>query len=114
VFGGWGAADPPALPPGAAEGFLAGPERHSDTLSAVRALLLEDPRTELHGVTCPSVVLWGARDTQVGVADAFEYARRLGARLRVIAGCGHLLIGERPDACLDAIESVAEPAVPPR
>jgi pimeloyl-ACP methyl ester carboxylesterase len=24
--------------------------------------------------------------------------------LRTIAGCGHLLIGERPDACLAAIE----------
>jgi 3-oxoadipate enol-lactonase len=106
VFGGWGAADPAALSSRAAEGFLAGPGRHSDTLSAVRALLLEDPRTELHGVDCPCVVLWGARDTQVGVADAFEYARRLGAPLRVIAGCGHLLIGERPDACLDAMESV--------
>lgn len=106
VFGGWGAADPAALSPRAAEGFLAGPGRHSDTLSAVRALLLEDPRTELHGVDCACVVLWGARDTQVGVADAFEYARRLGAPLRVIAGCGHLLIGERPDACLDAMESV--------
>jgi pimeloyl-ACP methyl ester carboxylesterase len=32
-----------------------------------------------------------------------EYARRLGAPLRTIAGCGHLLIGERPDACLAAI-----------
>jgi pimeloyl-ACP methyl ester carboxylesterase len=106
VFGGWGAADPVALSPRAAEGFLAGPGRHSDTLSAVRALLLEDPRTELHGVACPCVVLWGARDTQVGVADAFEYARRLGTPLRVVAGCGHLLIGERPDACLDAIEDL--------
>jgi pimeloyl-ACP methyl ester carboxylesterase len=107
VFGGWGADDPAALSQLAAEGFLAGPEGHSDTLSAIRALLLEDPRTELHGVACPCLVLWGARDTQVSVADAFEYARRLGAPLRVIAGCGHLLIGERPDACLDAIETCA-------
>jgi pimeloyl-ACP methyl ester carboxylesterase len=106
VFGGWGAADAAALSPRAAEGFLAGPARHSDTLSAVRALLLEDPRSELHDVGCPCVVLWGTRDTQVGVADAFEYARRLKAPLRLVAGCGHLLIGERPDACLDAIESV--------
>jgi pimeloyl-ACP methyl ester carboxylesterase len=109
AFGGWGAADPPALSPRAAEGFLAGPGRHSDTVSAVRALLLEDPRTEIDGVACPCLVLWGARDTQVGVADAFEYARRLGAPLRVISGCGHLLIGERPDACLDAIQDMAEP-----
>jgi pimeloyl-ACP methyl ester carboxylesterase len=32
-----------------------------------------------------------------------EYARRLRAPLRTISGCGHLLIGERPDACLAAI-----------
>jgi pimeloyl-ACP methyl ester carboxylesterase len=116
VFGGWGAVDPVALSPDAALGFLAGPAMHSDTLSAVRALLLEDPRADLHAVGCPCLVLWGAQDTQVGVADAFEYARRLRAPLRVIAGCGHLLIGERPDACLDAIESlsVGEPAAPPR
>jgi pimeloyl-ACP methyl ester carboxylesterase len=105
VFGGWGAADPIALSARAAEGFLDAPARHSDTLSAARALLLEDPRSELDRVGCPCLVLWGARDTQVAVDDAIEYARRLGARLRVVAGCGHLLIGERPDACLDAIES---------
>jgi pimeloyl-ACP methyl ester carboxylesterase len=104
VFGGWGASDAAAMPTEAAEGFLAGPATHSDTASAVRALLLEDPREELERVTCPSLVLWGARDTQLSLADAFEYTRRLGARLRVIADCGHLLIGERPDACLDAIE----------
>jgi pimeloyl-ACP methyl ester carboxylesterase len=107
VLGGWGAADAAALSARAAEAFLAGPERHSDTFSAVVALLREDPRAELHGVDCPCLVLWGARDTQVGVADAFEYARRLKAPLRVIAGCGHLLIGERPDACLDAIEDLS-------
>ena len=36
--------------------------------------------------------------------DGIEYARRLGAPLRTIAGCGHLLIGERPEICLAAIE----------
>jgi pimeloyl-ACP methyl ester carboxylesterase len=109
VFGGWGAADPPALTPEAAKGFLDGPAKHSDTLNAARALLLEDPRSELHRLGCPCLVLWGARDTQVRVDDAFEYARRLGARLRVIADCGHLLIGERPGACIDAIESILRP-----
>ena len=105
VFGGWGASDPVAMHARVADAFLAGPARHSDTLSAVRALLHEDPRSELDRVTCPCLVLWGARDTQLSVADAFEYTRRLGARLRLIADCGHLLIGERPDACVDAIES---------
>jgi pimeloyl-ACP methyl ester carboxylesterase len=38
-----------------------------------------------------------------------EYARRLRAPLRSIAGCGHLLIGERPDAVLRAVrEFLAE------
>jgi pimeloyl-ACP methyl ester carboxylesterase len=34
-----------------------------------------------------------------------EYARRLRAPLRTIADCGHLLIGERPQAVVDAVEA---------
>jgi pimeloyl-ACP methyl ester carboxylesterase len=41
----------------------------------------------------------------VPVRDAFEYARRLRAPLRIVAGAGHLVIAERPEACLDAIRS---------
>jgi len=116
VFGRWGAADPPALPPDLVEAFLAGPARHTDTVSAAKALVRDDPRPDLEHVRCPSLVLWGARDNQLPIEDAFDYARRLQAPLRVIADCGHLLIGERPDACADAIETflAGEPAVPPR
>ena len=105
VFGRWGASDPPALPRELAEAFLSGPARHTDTVSAAKALMREDPRPDLDRVRCPSLVLWGARDNQLPIEDAFDYARRLRARLRVIADCGHLLIGERPDACADAIAS---------
>jgi pimeloyl-ACP methyl ester carboxylesterase len=105
VFGRWGAADPQALPPEVVDGFLAGPARHTDTFSAARALMRDDPRADLDRVRCPALVLWGARDNQLPVADAFDYARRLRAPVRLIADCGHLLIGERPDACADAIES---------
>ena len=116
VFGRWGASDPPALSEEMAQAFLSGPARHTDTISASQALMRDDPRPDLDRVRCPTLVLWGARDQQLPVGDAFEYARRLGAPLRVIADCGHLLIGERPDACVDAIESflAGEPAVPPR
>jgi pimeloyl-ACP methyl ester carboxylesterase len=103
VFGRWGAADPPALPPDVVEAFLAGPARHTDTVSAAKALIRDDARYDLDRVACPSFVLWGARDNQLPIGDAFEYARRLKAPLRVIADCGHLLIGERPAACADAI-----------
>jgi pimeloyl-ACP methyl ester carboxylesterase len=105
VFGRWGASDPPALPPEMAEAFLSGPARHTDTVSAAKALVRDDPRPDLDRVRCPVLLLWGARDNQLSVDDAFEYARRLRAPLRVIADCGHLLIGENPEACADAIES---------
>jgi pimeloyl-ACP methyl ester carboxylesterase len=104
IFGYWGASDPPALSDRAVEGLLAGPELHTDTISAGRALVRDDPRVDLDGVRCPCLVLWGARDRQVPIDDAFEYTRRLRARLRVIADCGHLLVAERPDACLHSIE----------
>jgi cis-3-alkyl-4-acyloxetan-2-one decarboxylase len=103
VFGWWGAADSAGLDPELAEAFLLGPRLHTDTRQAARALLVTDPRAELDRVTCPCLCLWGASDNWVGLGDGMEYARRLGAPLRTIAGCGHLLIGERPDACLAAI-----------
>jgi len=103
VFGYWGASDPGALTPEAVEGFLAGPRLHTDSATAARVLVKDDPRVELDLVRCPTLVLWGARDHQVPVDDAFEYARRLHAELRVVSDCGHLLIGERPDACVEAI-----------
>jgi pimeloyl-ACP methyl ester carboxylesterase len=103
VFGWWGAADSAGLDPELAEAFLLGPSLHTDTRQAARALLVSDPRAELDRVTCRCLCLWGASDNWVGLQDGMEYARRLGAPLRTIAGCGHLLIGERPDACLAAI-----------
>jgi pimeloyl-ACP methyl ester carboxylesterase len=103
VFGRWGASDPPALPPEVVEALLAGPARHTDTVSAATALVRDDVRPELERISCPVLVLWGARDNQLPVDDAFDYARRLRAPLRVIADCGHLLIVERPAACADAI-----------
>ena len=103
VFGRWGASDPPALPPEVVEALLAGPARHTDTVSAATALVRDDVRPDLERISCPVLVLWGARDNQLPVDDAFDYARRLRAPLRVIADCGHLLIVERPAACGDAI-----------
>jgi pimeloyl-ACP methyl ester carboxylesterase len=104
VFGFVSVADPVGLTDGAVEGFLAAHLLHTDVDSAWQALRADDPRQELEAVRCPVLVLWGAEDVQLPLDDAFEYTRRLRARLRVIPGCGHLLIGERPDACNHAIE----------
>jgi pimeloyl-ACP methyl ester carboxylesterase len=102
-FGWWGVADPDGFDPEMAEAFLLGPPQHTDTLTAGRALVASDPRAELDRVTCPCLCLWGANDNWVPLRDGFEYARRLRAPLRAIADCGHLLIGERPDAVVAAI-----------
>jgi pimeloyl-ACP methyl ester carboxylesterase len=105
VFGRWGAADPLILSRAAVDGFLEGTRLTSDSVGAARALVADDIRQELGDLTCPAFVLWGARDNQLPLADGFELARRLDAPLRVIADCGHLLIGERPDLCAEAIEN---------
>jgi pimeloyl-ACP methyl ester carboxylesterase len=104
VFGFVSVADPAGLTDDAVEGFLAAHLLHTDVNSAWRALRADDPRQELEAVGCPVLVLWGAEDVQLPLDDAFEYTRRLRARLRVIPGCGHLLIGECPEACDRAIE----------
>jgi pimeloyl-ACP methyl ester carboxylesterase len=104
VFGFVSVADPAGLTDEAVEGFLAAHLLHTDVDSAWQALRADDPREELDAIRCPVLVLWGAEDVQLPLDDAFEYTRRLRARLRVIPGCGHLLIGERPDACDSAID----------
>ena len=108
VFGAWEVSDTAAFSPVAVEAFLCGPAIHSDVDTAGWALLRDDPRTELDRIRCPCLVLWGARDHLVPVDDGIEYARRLGAALRIVADCGHLVIGERPDASANAILSFLE------
>jgi pimeloyl-ACP methyl ester carboxylesterase len=103
VFGSFEVANPDLLSERAVHAFLRGPALHTDALGAGLALAADDPRADLDRVRCPVLVLWGARDRQVPLEDGFEYARRLGAPLRVIADCGHLLIGERPDVCARAV-----------
>ena len=110
LFRPWFVSDPLALSPRATLGFLDGPPTHTDMSTAGRAMLADDPRRELEQVSCPAVVLWGARDAQLPLDDAFEYTRRLRAKLRVVADCGHLVIGERPHACLDALEELRRAA----
>jgi pimeloyl-ACP methyl ester carboxylesterase len=107
VFGGWGARDAGALAPALVRALLDDVPLHTGIAAASRALVHDDVRRLVAGVRCPAIVVWGARDLQVPVADALEYARGLSAELRVVADCGHLLIVERPDACVDAILAAA-------
>jgi pimeloyl-ACP methyl ester carboxylesterase len=101
----WFVSDADALGARATHGLLEAHARHANTRIAGRAMVADDPRRELP-LSCPVLVLWGARDAQLPLDDAFEYARRLGAPLRVVADCGHLVIVERPRAVLDALAAL--------
>lgn len=107
LFRPWFVSDPVALTPRATHGLLSAQPRHTNTRVAGRAMIADDPRQELDGIACSAIVLWGARDAQLPLGDAFEYARRLRARLRLVADCGHLVIVERPHAVLDALYDLA-------
>jgi pimeloyl-ACP methyl ester carboxylesterase len=107
VFQPWFVSDAVALTPSAAHAVLDALPLHTDTVTAGRAMLADDPRTDLDAISCPVVLVWGARDAQLPLEDAFEYARRLHARLRLVADCGHLAIVERPQAVLDALYALA-------
>jgi pimeloyl-ACP methyl ester carboxylesterase len=104
AFGYWGAADPGALSPEAVLGFLDGPRRHTAVGPAGWALVKDDPRQDLDRVRCPTMLLWGARDRLVPLADGFEYARRLRCPIRTLPAAGHLLVGEEPEACARLLE----------
>jgi len=56
----------------------------------------------LYRANMPSLVVWGADDRMVPVAHGKAYAERLGngSTLRVIAGAGHAVHLEQPDAVL--------------
>ena len=105
TFGYWGVDDPAALSPQAALGFLEGAADATDVAAATRALLGDDPRQDLDGIRCPTLLLWGARDRLVPLADGFEFARRLRAPIRALPASGHLVIGERPLECAELIEA---------
>ena len=106
IFGYWGADDPSVLSPEAVVGFLAAQPEHTDVEGAARALLKDDPRPDLAGVTCPTAVVWGARDRLIPLEDGFEYARRLRCPLRVLPATGHLLVGECPEELAAVVEEL--------
>lgn len=62
---------------------------------------LFDPKLarRLHRVTAPALLVWGADDRLVPVANARAYAAALPqARLEIVEGAGHTVHVEKPDA----------------
>jgi pimeloyl-ACP methyl ester carboxylesterase len=68
--------------------------------------LLHDPSLErrLHRVRARTLCLWGANDRVVPPEYGEKYAKRiLGAQLRLVPECGHMLPLEKPDAFVAAV-----------
>jgi pimeloyl-ACP methyl ester carboxylesterase len=103
-FAVWGAEHSPSLSPRSVLGFLEDVSLHTDTGSAGRALVADDPRPDLDQVRCPTFLLWGARDRLIPLADGFEYARRMRAPIRTLPATRHLLVGEQPAFCAAVVE----------
>jgi pimeloyl-ACP methyl ester carboxylesterase len=58
-------------------------------------------------VRCPTLLLAGTLDRMTPAKGARELAARIeGARFVELAGCGHMMMIERPDATLDALAEV--------
>lgn len=105
VFGQGLAADGAAISPRSARGFFAELRDHTDVRAALRATVADRVATAVD-LRCPTLLLWGARDEVVPLEHGIALARLLGAPIRVVADCGHLVPGERPGAVVDAVAAL--------
>ena len=62
--------------------------------------------SRLHRISCPTLLIWGEQDRLIPRANGKIYAQHIpGANFISIAGCGHSVILEKPDECLEALRT---------
>src|SRR5512135_1999799 len=87
------------------------PEFLRNTLAALRAVVgpsgqREVLRDRLPELAMPTLIVWGARDRVIPLAQARDAVGRLQrGRLAVIPDCGHVPQIERPELFLEALGS---------
>ena len=85
------------------EGFIKGAGKPGFE-DALRASLEYDFRDRLPEVRCPTLIVWGEKDSIIPVRDANEYERLIpDARKVVMRDTGHIPMGERPEAFNDVL-----------
>jgi pimeloyl-ACP methyl ester carboxylesterase len=99
-------ADAAALSEQALRGLLVDARRHADIRPAGRAMTHDDAAAWVRPLEVPALVLHGACDAQVPATDGVAWARLLDAPVRLVAGCGHLVVVERPGAALDCLAAL--------
>lgn len=86
--------------------LLLAPGVRQAIITRMQQSVLPDPRPILMRIHSPTLLLWGAQDAMIPVANAQDYLRALpNARLVTLAGVGHLPQEEAPDASLSAVEA---------
>jgi pimeloyl-ACP methyl ester carboxylesterase len=84
--------------------MLLAPTVRSAMLDRMRQWVLQDPTPFLARVRAPVLLVWGAQDRMIPLANAQDYLRVLpGARLVTLPGVGHLPQEEAPAAALPAV-----------
>jgi pimeloyl-ACP methyl ester carboxylesterase len=96
------------------------PLRIRDTTDSLRAMIASrraSPdgaalRTRIDQIGQPSLVIWGANDTAVPVAQGDRLARELKTNIAIIAGAGHMPFLAQPDRVAERIQSFLQPEQP--
>ena len=96
------------------EGFIKGAGKPGFT-DALRACLDYDFRDRLPEIGCPTLIVWGEKDSIIPVKDAHEFERLIpDSRKVVMKDTGHVAMAERPEAFNDAAGSSPRSARPER
>lgn len=90
------------------------PGNREATLQRAREQEPLDP-TPLKRMDVPTLVIWGARDRWVPVADAFRFQNDIkGAKLEIFENLGHNPMEEAPQATAAVVAAFIANAAPPR
>jgi pimeloyl-ACP methyl ester carboxylesterase len=101
-------ADPARLSDAAVDRYhdlLRAPGARDAVIARMRQLVLQEPTPFLQRIRAPTLLLWGAQDAMIPLANAADYLRTLpDARLVTLPGVGHLPQEEAPAASLAALQ----------
>lgn len=97
-------ADPARLTPALVDRYwdmVVAPGVREAILARTGQTVLQDPEARLRSIQAPTLILWGARDAMIPVANAADYGRDLPrSTLRLLPGLGHVPHEEAPDVSL--------------
>jgi pimeloyl-ACP methyl ester carboxylesterase len=93
--------------------MMVAPQVRSALIARMQQLVLQDPVPMLRQITAPTLLLWGAQDQMIPVANAQDYLRALPrARLVELPAVGHVPHEEAVDAGLAAVQAFLANAEP--